>query len=140
MILDTSSPAFHKNVFGVNGSPVPELHSSLFLRRTLAHLNDRLGADADNWAIQIYVASSRDQGGAAFRSSGLRDLFVVVADEVDAFRSERIPAGGFLFKAYRSRCENSQIHSFPVGYFDAVGQANYVPFKDRKTINPAIKY
>lgn len=125
---------FPSNVTGLNGAPVPELRSSRFIRRVIESANQELAAAGTSCQMVLFVApnSSHRKPQPAFDPPKEPTALIVLADEREVFDPRLLPAGYTVFRAYSdASLEQGTAKAFPVGYFDAVADAEGKDFSAR---------
>lgn len=125
---------FPSNVTGLNGAPVPELHSSRFISRVIESANEEFSAAGTSCRIVLFVAPnfSHRHPQPAFDPPNSPTALIVLADEREVFDPRLLPAGYTVFKAYSdATLKQGTANAFPVGYFDAVADAEGKEFSER---------
>ncbi|MBC7980913.1 MAG: hypothetical protein H7Y36_10155 [Armatimonadetes bacterium] len=128
--MQGDSYTFPDNASGGNGGPIPDLSCGLFLSRCLHHLNSELASRNVTSNVEIHVAGGATQ--PIFNPPKQKTALIVLADERELFNAYPLPQEYIVFKSYSEKhTADSREHPFPVGYFDAAGSAEPVPFSER---------
>lgn len=126
---------FPKNVVNSNGEPFRGDMDSVCMARLFEALRLRLRDDFDRFTFVVHrrvfgeFAGTRiplDQGGP-------NRVLIVLQDEKEVFPVEEFLSYQVIFRSYGNPpCGATRIHPFPVGYLNAAGEVEPVPFQERE--------
>jgi hypothetical protein len=107
---------------------------SLFLQRLFANLKSELGDQFHEFTYVLHRWKFSDKGDnfIELQPGGSGKILIVLCDEKEVFPLHRFPGYDFVFRAYGKPSSNDSWHPFPVGYFEAAGKEDPVPFESRK--------
>ncbi len=131
----TTTPDFPSNVVGSTGAPLEAHGETVFLRRIFSALRERMG---DNFGKFTFVVHRRVFGEFAgkpiqLNPGGPDRVLIVIADEREVFPCEEFLSYRAVFRSYGApEGGASGVHVFPVGYLNAAGLAETVPFDQRE--------
>lgn len=127
---------FPENVTNSTGGIFEGQNDSLFLRVVFDHLHEIMGDSFKDFTFVIHRRMFGEFAGSKINldPGGDKRILIVIADEKEVFPVEEYLSYRAVFRAYG--CPEflaPNIHSFPVGYFNAAGSVESIPFDDRST-------
>lgn len=127
---------FPSNVVNSIGQPLHADGETIFLRRFFAALETKMQSDFRNFTFVVHRRVFGEFAGKPIKldpGSPTR-ILIVIADEREVFPCEEFLSYRLVFRAYGNpQAGSPKIHPFPVGYFNAAGLAESIPFHDRTT-------
>jgi hypothetical protein len=104
----------------------------IFLSRVFGLLAAKMGPQLDDWSFTLIYRQAGESDGMTIdlhKTPGKRNALLLLADEHERFPVASTKGFEFVFRQYLNRSENDgRIHSFPVGYHEACGNQEPVPF------------
>lgn len=126
---------FPSNIVGSLGAPLEGHGETVFLKRVFAALQSKLGDDFRKFTFVVHRRVFGEFAGKPIQldPGGPDRVLIVIADEREVFPCEEFLSYKAVFRAYGAPAGgNSKIYPFPVGYLNAAGQAEPIPFDQRK--------
>lgn len=110
----------------------------IFLSRVFGLLAAKMGSQLDDWNFTLIYRQAGESEGmtiALHKTPGKRNALLLLADEHERFPVASTKGFEVVFRQYLNRSENDgRIHSFPVGYHEACGNEEPVPFDHRSIL------
>jgi hypothetical protein len=128
--------SFPRNVVNSTSGPLKAHGETVFLGRLFAMLQIEMGEAFDQFTFVVHRRIFGEFAGKPINLNQGDDkcILIVIADEREVFPCEEFLSYRHVFRAYGNTPENrEQIHAFPVGYLNAAGLAEYIPFESRHT-------
>ena len=125
---------FPKNVVNSIGAPLNLNAGSVFLTRLFDALRISLGDQFEQYTFVLHQWAFGQFAGACIPldPGGPDRVLIIVGDEKEVFPVENFLSYRAIFRSYGNPSrELSNVHAFPVGYFDAAGTEETVPFNER---------
>jgi len=125
---------FPENVVNSTGSPLSAGNESVFLKRFFDALHARMGPEFARFTFVVHWRAHGELPGReiSLDPGGNDKVLILMADECEVFPLEGFRAYRAIFRAYGAPPGGtSRIHPFPVGYFNAAGSVEPVPFEQR---------
>lgn len=129
------STALPPNIVDSVGAPLEAHGETVFLQRIFAALQSKLGDDFRKLTFVVHRRVFGEFAGKPIHldPGGPNRVLIVIADEREVFPCEEFLSYQAVFRAYGAPTGgNSKIHPFPVGYLNAAGNAEPIPFDHRK--------
>lgn len=131
-----SNRPFPSNVCGSIGAPFEGQGEEAFFLRLFDCLQQQMGEAFAKFEFVIHRRVFGEFAGSRIDllEGGEQRVLIIISDEKEAFPIEEHPGYRAVFRAYG--CPESiapHVHSFPVGYFNAAGRVEPVPFEQRPT-------
>lgn len=127
---------FPSNVVNSVGEPLLPETDTLFLARVFAHLAEKIPSEFERLTFVVHRRVFGEFAGKAIRldPGGPDRILIVISDEREAFPYTEFLSYRLVFHAYGNPAGGTtRIHPFPVGYMEAAGLADTVPFDERTT-------
>lgn len=130
----SSTVLFPANVVDSVGNPLDAQGENIFLQRVFAALEKRMGNAFSQLTFVVHRRVFGEFAGKPIKldPGGENRVLIVIADEREVFPCEEFLSYRAVFRAYGAPTgDTSRIHAFPVGYLNAAGLADPVPFNER---------
>jgi len=129
-------PAFPDNVVDKSGES-PIIHGELrFLSKTIHNLKEIMGDAFNEWSFTLHYRHFSECKGSEVhfqRDSKRRNALILLADEHGRFPESATLGFDIVFRQYmNSSLAESRFYHFPVGYHEAAGLVEMIPFEKRK--------
>lgn len=108
---------------------------ALFLGRFFTALQSNMGASFEDWNFVVHHRVQGERHGApvTIPKGNDQSVLFLLCDERERFPLEQVPGYRWVFRSYLNHHDPaSRVHPFPIGYQNAVGLANPIPFEHRK--------
>lgn len=128
--------SFSKNVVNSEGNPLDAGNETIFLQRLFVALNAVLGKKFGQFTFVVHRRVRGEFSGQKIRldPGSSNRVLIVIADEKEVFPYEDYRSYKCIFHSYGNpKGGASRIHTFPVGYLNAAGDATLIPFENRNT-------
>jgi len=133
---DATKKRFPTNVVGSVGGVFDGQGEETFLLRLFDCLREQMGEAFERFEFVVHRRVFGEFAGSKIDllEGNDRRVLIVISDEKEAFPVEEFLSYRAVFRSYGcAEAVGSNVHSFPVGYFNAAGQASPVPFASRST-------
>ena len=122
------------NVVNSTGGPVEAADDFIFLARLFDAIRHEMHDEFDRLTFVVHRRVFGEFAGKPIKldSGGPDRVLIVIADEREVFPCTEFLDYRQIFRAYGNPSgASSRIHAFPVGYLNAAGQVDPVPFEER---------
>ena len=126
--------SFPNNVVNSKGGLLDAQGETLFLFRLFEALQARMGESFSRYTFVVHRRVFGESAGKPIQldPGGPDRILILLADEREAFPVEEFSSYRAIFRSYgHPPGGGSGVHSFPVGYLNAAGQAEGLPFDER---------
>jgi len=123
------------NVVNSIGRPLFPDENAHFLRRIFVALKETMGGEFQDFTFVVHHRSRGEFAGQKINldAGGPDRILILLSDEKEVFPLEDYQSYRVIFRSYgKLQGEESHIQPFPVGYLNAVGEVEPVPFMKRK--------
>lgn len=127
--------SFPSNIVDSLGKSLEAHGETVFLRRVFEALRCRLGDDFSRFTFVVHRRVFGEFAGKPIQldPGGPDRVLIVIADEREVFPCNEFASYRFIFRSYGAPpWASSGIHEFPVGYLNAAGLAESIPFNQRQ--------
>ncbi len=130
MTLGTLPP----NVVGSTGESLQRDGDFCFLQRIFAELERELGLlfHQITFVVHRRTVGERDDRPIQLDPGGPGHVLILISDEKEIFPLNRFPGYDSVFRAYGKPSPGDSWHPFPIGYLEATGTTEPIPFGQRK--------
>lgn len=131
---DAPKHTFPLNVVNSTGERLDAQGETVFLSRLLDALHLRMGDDFKRFTFVVHRRAHGELPGRKIALDPGDDerILILLSDECEVFPVECFGSYRAIFRAYGAPPGGaSRIHSFPIGYLNAAGLAEPVPFARR---------
>jgi hypothetical protein len=128
------SSTFPNNIVNSIGAPLDAHGETVFLQRLFGALHERMQSDFHRFTFVVHRWSYHEKKGASINllSGDWNKVLIVLSDEREVFPAEDFSSYRAVFRAYGNPpAGSSGIFPFPVGYLNAAGSTDSIPFDQR---------
>jgi hypothetical protein len=131
------NPTFPCNVVDKNGE-TPIIHGELmFLNKVIKNLEEQMGDSFAKWNFTLHYRHFSEGMGSKVNfhhDPARKNALILLADEHGRFPESATQGFDVVFRQYmEGPIADPRFHPFPVGYHEAAGLAEIIPFDKRKT-------
>ena len=124
------------NVVGSRGEPFEAHAETLFLSRIFGCLEKEMGARFKDFTFVVHRRKHFELAGfpIPLDQGGANRILIVISDEGEVFPVGQFSSYREIFRSYGARNpQRTNVHEFPVGYFQAAGEQLPIDFEKRET-------
>lgn len=128
------SMEFPPNVVNSIGEPLDAYGETVFLSRLFKAMELQMGDDFKRFTFVVHRRIFGEFAGKPINldQGGPERVLILIADEREVFPCQEFLSYRQIFRSYGvPPSDSSQIHAFPVGYLNAAGLVEAIPFADR---------